>query len=73
MAAGQSREASALEALTGTAVGFALSIGVQRLLFPSLGHDLSLSDNALVATVFTILSLSRSYLLRRLFNAVGAG
>lgn len=52
-------------------VGFALSILLQRLLFPSLGHDLSLTDNALVATAFTALSLLRGYALRRLFNQIG--
>lgn len=71
MARGQSRSASVLEALTGTVVGFLLAIWVQRLLFPALGHDLALAENALVAAVFTVLSLTRSYALRRLFNAIG--
>jgi hypothetical protein len=73
MGRGQSREASALEALTGTVVGFLLSILVQRALFPGLGHDLTLGENALVASVFTVMSLVRGYALRRLFNALGAG
>lgn len=67
---GQTRRASAVEALTGTIVGFLLAIWVQRLLFPALGHDLALVENALVAAVFTVLSLLRSYCLRRLFNAL---
>jgi hypothetical protein len=71
MREGQSRRASAMEALTGTVLGFLLAIWVQRLLFPALGHDLALSENALVAAVFTVLSLTRSYCLRRLFNAIG--
>ena len=71
MARGQSRSASVLEALTGTVVGFLLAIWVQRLLFPALGHDLALEENALVAAVCTLLSLMRSYCLRRLFNAIG--
>jgi hypothetical protein len=65
---GQSRRASAIEALAGTVTGFVLSVWLQRLLFPSLGHDLSLIDNALVATAFTGLSLLRGFLLRRVFN-----
>ena len=69
----QSREASALEALTGTVMGFVLAIWVQRLLFPSLGHDLSLADNLLVASVFTVLSLLRSFALRRLFQRLDRG
>jgi branched-subunit amino acid transport protein len=60
-----------MEALMGTIIGFLLAIWVQRLLFPALGHDLVLAENALVAAVFTVLSLLRSYCLRRLFNALG--
>ena len=70
MPAGQSAKASAIEALAGTAAGFLLSILAQRLLFPQLGHDLSLAENALVSTVFTALSLGRGYAVRRLFNAL---
>lgn len=70
MAEGQTRRGSAVEALTGTIVGFLLAIWVQRLLFPALGHDLALAENALVASVFTLLSVLRGYCLRRLFNAL---
>jgi branched-subunit amino acid transport protein len=70
MREGQTRRASAVEALTGTIVGFLLAIWVQRLLFPAMGHDLALSENAVVAVVFTALSLVRNYCLRRLFNAL---
>lgn len=70
MSAGQSREASLLEVATGTGTGFLLSLWVQRLLFPALGHDLVLSENLLVSTVFTTLSLLRGYGVRRLFNAL---
>ena len=51
----------------------AWAAGVQRLLFPSLGHDLSLADNLLVASVFTVLSLLRSFALRRLFQRLDRG
>ena len=70
MREGQTRRGSAVEALTGTIVGFLLAIWVQRLLFPAMGHDLALSENAVVAVVFTALSLVRNYCLRRLFNAL---
>ena len=53
-----------------TGTGFLLSLWVQRLLFPALGHDLVLSENLLVSTVFTTLSLLRGYGVRRLFNAL---
>ena len=67
---GQSREASILEAVAGTASGFLLSIWVQMLIFPALGHDLSLAENLLVSAVFTVVSLLRGYAVRRVFNAL---
>jgi hypothetical protein len=68
--AGQSRSASILETVFGTATGFVLSVWVQRLLFPALGHDLALGENMLVASVFTAVSLLRGYMVRRVFNAL---
>jgi len=70
MTAGQSASASAFESLTGTVVGFLLSVWVQRLLFPAMGHEHALIDNFMVATVFTILSFLRGYVVRRTFNAL---
>lgn len=70
MPAGQSRSAAFLESLTGTTAGFLLSVWVQRLLFPALGHDLSLRENLAVASVFTGLSILRGYAVRRVFNAL---
>lgn len=70
MAAGQSRSASFFETLTSTLVGFVLSVVVQRALFPALGHDFGYAENALVASVFTAVSLLRGYTVRRVFNAL---
>jgi hypothetical protein len=70
MATGQSRSASAFETLTSTVLGFLLSIWVQRLLFPALGHNLALTENMDVASVFTAVSLLRGYVVRRTFNAL---
>jgi ABC-type spermidine/putrescine transport system permease subunit II len=70
MAAGQSRSASAFEALTSTLTGFILSVAVQRALFPAMGHDLALTENMVVASVFTAVSLLRGYFVRRTFNAL---
>lgn len=70
MAAGQSRSASAFETLTSTVMGFLLSIWVQRILFPAMGHDLALTENMIVASVFTLVSLLRGYAIRRTFNAL---
>ena len=70
MADGQSRAASFFEALTGTVTGFVLSVWVQRLLFPAMGHDFGIAENMVVASVFTMVSILRGYTVRRLFNAL---
>ena len=70
MITGQSRSASFFEALTSTVLGFIMSVWVQRLLFPALGHDLGYAENLVVASVFTAASIMRGYTVRRLFNAL---
>ena len=70
MSAGQSRSASFFETLTSTLLGFVLSVAVQRLLFPAMGHDFGYAENMIVASVFTAVSILRGYTVRRLFNAL---
>jgi ABC-type spermidine/putrescine transport system permease subunit II len=70
MATGQSRSASAFETVTSTVLGFLLSVWVQQLLFPAMGHDLALTENMVVASVYTGVSLLRGYVVRRTFNAL---
>jgi ABC-type spermidine/putrescine transport system permease subunit II len=70
MTVGQSRGASLFEALTSTVLGFILSVAVQRALFPAMGHDFALTENLVVASVFTAVSILRGYTVRRVFNAL---
>lgn len=65
----QSRVMSLIEAATNVVVGFALAVLTQFALFPILGLVVSVSDNLLIGCVFTAVSLGRSYVLRRLFEA----
>lgn len=70
MATSQSRSASLFETLTGTVMGFILSVAVQRLLFPAMGHEFGFAENMVVASVFTAVSILRGYVVRRTFNAL---
>lgn len=70
MAAGQSRSVSFFETLTSTLLGFVLSVAVQRLLFPAMGHDFGYAENMVVASVFTAISILRGYTVRRVFNTL---
>lgn len=53
-------------------VGFWLSVLAQAIIFPMFGYDLPLHSNMAIVAIFTIISMIRSYVLRRIFNWVTA-
>ena len=65
----QSRLMSLVEALTNVVVGYALAVWVQLLVFPLLGLTVTFPQNLVIGLVFTGVSLVRSYMLRRPFDA----
>lgn len=65
----QTRMMSFIEAMTNIVVGYAVAVITQLLVFPLFGLAASLGDNLMIGLIFTIVSLVRSYMLRRLFNA----
>jgi hypothetical protein len=68
----QSRRMSLVEAIANVAVGYGLAVLTQMLVFPIFGLQTSLSDNLAIGMVFTIVSIARSYTLRRAFEAIRA-
>lgn len=64
----QSRRGSAIEAVANVVIGYWIAVGAQAAIFPLFGVHLPLLDNMLIGALFTVVSLVRSYLLRRLFN-----
>lgn len=66
---GQSRIASGIEALVNVVVGFSVALGSQYLIFPFFGIHLPLASHLWITIWFTVISIIRSYLLRRYFNA----
>ena len=67
----QSRRRSAAEAATNIAVCYAVSLVAQVLIFPLFGIHASIGENVLIGAAFTVVSLIRSYTLRRMFNRFG--
>lgn len=65
---GQSKKHSLLESLLNIAIGYGIAISVQILVFPWFGIQVPLHDNLMIGGIFTIVSLIRSYVLRRCFN-----
>lgn len=64
----QLRRHSLLEACLNTASGFVLSLGAGYLIFPFLGWQISHAQNLGAVSMFTVISVIRSYIWRRLFN-----
>jgi hypothetical protein len=64
----QSREASLLEAATNVALGFILALSMQALLYPLFGISTTVLTDSTIAVAFTLMSLVRSYVVRRAFE-----
>ena len=65
----QSRKHSALETAANIAIGYVVAIIAQVAIFPLFGIHESLGRNLGIGLLFTIVSVARSYTLRRAFNA----
>ena len=64
----QSKKHSLIESLVNVAVGYGIALATQMLVFPLFGIHISLQDNIVIGLLFTVVSIARSYALRRLFN-----
>lgn len=64
----QTRLHSAAESLANVAIGYAIAVASQLLIFPIFDIHISLSDNLLIGGYFTLISIARSYAVRRWFN-----
>ena len=64
----QLRRHSSLETIASTFIGFWISYWLNYFLLPAFGHQVTHSQNFWIVTIFTLASLIRGYLLRRLFN-----
>lgn len=64
----QSQRQSLIEAIANVVVGYALAVLTQSVVFPWFGLQVSLGDNLAIGAMFVMISLLRSYTLRRLFE-----
>ncbi len=69
----QSRWMALAEAATNVALGFVFAIGVQAAIFPLVGLTVTLGENLFIGAAFTVASVIRSYVLRRLFERIRVG
>lgn len=65
----QSRTDSFMEALVNIAIGLVISTIANHFVLPNVLHvHMSLGQNVLISAIFTVISLVRSYAIRRAFN-----
>jgi len=66
----QSGAMSLVEAVANVVVGYGVAVVTQILIFPIFGLHTTLAQNLKMGAVFTVVSIGRSYLLRRVFEAI---
>jgi hypothetical protein len=61
---------SLVEAIANVVVGFMLAVLTQTAIFPLFGLQVSIAKNMLIGAIFTLVSIVRSYSLRRVFEVI---
>ena len=67
---GQSKKLSVVEVIVNVGSGYIISLCIQIMLFPLFDVHMSIADNALMTLAFTVISLLRGYIVRRMFNKI---
>lgn len=65
----QSRLSSFYEAMLNTIIGFVLSFTAGFIIYPLCGVEITAGANFAVVLIYTLISIVRSYAVRRWFNA----
>lgn len=66
----QTRLASFIEAWLNVVIGFLVAVGANLVILPHFGYEVSTRDAFSMGYLFTVVSVIRSYTLRRIFNAM---
>ncbi|MGV8988135.1 MAG: DUF7220 family protein [Cypionkella sp.] len=66
----QSRRMSLLESIANVMVGYGVAVATQLLIFPAFGLHVTMAQNLKIGAAFTVISICRSFALRRLFEGI---
>ena len=66
----QSRTMSLVESVANIGVGYGIAVVAQVVIFPIFGLHTTLAQNLMMGAIFTVVSIGRSYALRRLFETI---
>jgi hypothetical protein len=65
----QTRLGSLIEAIINVIIGFSINWTANMLIFPLFGFRITASANFVLGLIYTVISVVRSYCIRRWFNA----
>lgn len=66
----QTKTHSFIESVLNIAIGFGISFISQKVIFPIYNINIDTKTNLKIGACFTVVSIIRSYALRRLFNLI---
>lgn len=66
----QSHAMSLVESIANVIVGYSIAVVTQLLVFPLFGIRATLAENIAMGAIFTVVSMARSYCLRRAFEGL---
>lgn len=64
----QTKTGSLIESCVNVAIGYGINLAANLIVLPMFGYHVSVKDAAGIGVVFTVISVARSYLIRRVFN-----
>ncbi len=64
----QTKKKSLIESITNTVIGFIIALTVQLIIYPIMNIEVRISQNLIITSVFTLVSILRGYIIRRIFN-----
>lgn len=64
----QTRLESLIEALVNVVIGFMINYFANFVIFPHFGFHISASANLAMGAIYTVISVARTYCIRRWFN-----
>ena len=69
----QSKTSSFIESLLNVGTGYFLALLTQAIVFPWFNINITMQDQYVIALIFTVISIGRTYIFRRLFNYYTGG
>lgn len=65
----QTRMGSLVEAIVNVLIGFSINFTANLIILPMFGYTPTLKENFQIGLLYTVVSIVRSYVVRRWFNA----